>query len=409
MSLAPLRSRPFRHLLVAYGINQLGDWAGEVALAIAVFALTRSPAAVAATWLVHRCVASLASPVLVARVEGHRASRVLPAFALIQATLFVAIAIAVSAGAGLPVLLAVLAADGVLAPAGRALSRTSVVAVTQQADLHREGNALINVVFTANGVLAPALGGALVAGLGPASALLLDAGTFVVAAAALATARLPTAPRPEHARRERALSRLRASVQHVRRQPLLARLFALDAVLNVLTAMIMPIEVVFITGTLDAGDAALGAVLTAWGAGMVAGGVALTRLSSAPVMVVLLVAAAATGAGTLAMGVAQTVAMVIAGSAIGGIGNGIYGMTFVTAFQERTAAEHQARVNGLYDMLISVMPGLGFGLGGVLAAAIGPRVVYLVSGAGCLAVVLYAAARLRGPVGKPGPAPAPAI
>jgi MFS family permease len=123
-------------------------------------------------------------------------------------------------------------------------------------------------------------------------------------------------------------------------------------------------------------------------------------------MAVLLVAAAATGAGTLVMGAAHTVALVIAGSAIGGIGNGIYGMTFVTAFQERTAAEHQARVNGLYDMLISVMPGLGFALGGALAAATAPRTVYLVSGAGCLAVVLWAAARLRRPAQTPAAAAA---
>jgi hypothetical protein len=52
-------------------------------------------------------------------------------------------------------------------------------------------------------------------------------------------------------------------------------MFAADAVLTTLLAMILPIEVGFVTDTLHAGEGAFGAVLTAWGAGMVVGGIAL--------------------------------------------------------------------------------------------------------------------------------------
>jgi hypothetical protein len=190
MSLAPLRLRPFRHLLAAYGVNQLGDWAGEVAIAVAVYRTTGSAAAVAATWVVHRCLLALVAPALVARLEHCRTERVLPGIYLTQAAIFAGLAVA-SPRAGLAAILPLLALDGMLAPTARALTRSAVVAVTHPAGLHREGNALINVVFTTNGIVAPAIGGILVATTGPASALLIDAASFVLAAGALGTASLP--------------------------------------------------------------------------------------------------------------------------------------------------------------------------------------------------------------------------
>jgi hypothetical protein len=119
------------------------------------------------------------------------------------------------------------------------------------------------VVFTANGILAPALGGLLVATLGPPSALLLDAGSFVLAARALVTAALPQGGAEAPA--VSAMARLRASVGYARRDCLLRRLFCGYAVLTALLAMILPVEVVFVTGTVGASDAAFGSVLTAAG------------------------------------------------------------------------------------------------------------------------------------------------
>ena len=394
MSLAALRVRPFRHLLAAYAVNQLGDWAGEVALAVVVFQTTGSPAAVATTWLVHRCLLALAAPALVAKLEHRPAARLLPRISCAQAAIFVTLA-ALASRAGLPLILALLAVDGLLASTARALTRTAVVAVTRPAGLHREGNALINIVFTTNGILAPAVGGVLVAALGPASALTANAGSFLLAAFALRTASLPHRRSGAEADQTRRHGGLRDSLAYLACQPLLRRLFTADAALSVLLAMILPIEVVFVTDTLGAGEAAFGAVLTAWGVGMVIGGVLLARLRRASPAGMLLAAAATQAAGMLGMGMSHAVVGVMVWSAVGGIGNGVYGMAFVTAFQERTADAYQARINGLYDTLVSVAPGLGFAAGGAVAALAGPRAVYLIAGLGCLAVTGWSTARWR--------------
>src|SRR5436305_8117 len=123
MSLRPLRVRAFRRLLAAYAVNQLGNWAGEVGLAVLVFARTHSPVAVAATWVVHRCALACLAPLLAARLDGIRPSRLLPTIYSTEAGLFAALAVA-APSAGMPVVLALVAIDGLLAPTARANVRS---------------------------------------------------------------------------------------------------------------------------------------------------------------------------------------------------------------------------------------------------------------------------------------------
>ena len=224
---AALRLPAFPRLLGAYAVSQLGDWAAEVALAVLVYGLTESPVAVAVTWLVHRCLLGLAAPLLVARLERHRPQRLLPALALAQAAIFAALAL--SAGrAGLAGILALVAADGLIAPVSRALVRSTIAAVTRPAGLLAEGNAAVNVAFTTNAMLAAAVGGILTATLGAPAALAFNALTFLAVAALLGSAPLPRnagddgprGPRDGRrrpARRRRLRPRAAAARPHARR------------------------------------------------------------------------------------------------------------------------------------------------------------------------------------------------
>ena len=67
----------------------------------------------------------------------------------------------------------------------------------------------------------------------------------------------------------------------------------------------------------------------------------------------------------------------------------------MTAVQELTRAAYQARVLALLEALASAMPGVGFLLGGAIAALSSPRLSYAVAGAGVLVVLALATARLR--------------
>jgi hypothetical protein len=389
MSSLPLRHRSIRRLLFAYGVNQLGDWAGELALAVVVFAVTGSVAAVAVTWIAHRALLALAAPLLVARLEARVGIRVLPCVYLAQAALFGGLAVGTSAG--LVAILPLVALDGLLAPAARALARAALVASARPIDLLRETNAVVNLIFTANGVLAPVLGGLLIATVGAQAALAANAASFLVAAHAVSRLALTQATGD----RQSGASQLRDALTHVRSQALLARLLAGDAIVLLFVSAISPVEVAFITGTLGQSNASLGAVLATWGAGMVAGGAAISRLRVAPPRVLLGAATLALAVSCLGVAASTSMASVLAWSIVGGLGNGAYGMTFLTVVQERTADAYQARVGALYETMASIAPGLGFVLGGAVAASMSPRAVYALAGVGALAALVWATATLR--------------
>jgi predicted MFS family arabinose efflux permease len=176
------------------------------------------------------------------------------------------------------------------------------------------------------------------------------------------------------------------------------------AAFTVFAMAITPVEVVLVRGTLHAGSAALGVVLGAWGVGMIAGGALVGRIRRRVGLPALLIGAAvAEAAAFLGMGLSPSVAGVVAFSALGGVGNGLEGVLFMTAVQERVSDAYQARVSGLMEALLTTAVGVGFLTGGTIAALTGARAAYVTAGLGGLAVVGWTLARLRGHA-KPEPA-----
>jgi MFS family permease len=105
---------------------------------------------------------------------------------------------------------------------------------------------------------------------------------------------------------------------------------------------------------------------------------------------------AAIGFAYLGMARADTLAVACAFSILGGVGNGVQWIVVVTALQEATPRDYQARVTGLLESLGAAMPGLGYLLGGLLATLGSPRTAYGVAGVGLLVLVVCAlAARTR--------------
>ncbi len=155
----------------------------------------------------------------------------------------------------------------------------------------------------------------------------------------------------------------------------------------------IPIEVVFATETLDAGDAGYGALLASWGAGMVVGGLAFAALRRTQLRILLPASTLAIGCAYLATGAAPTLLAACVASAVGGAGNGIQWVALITAVQQLTRADYQARVISLLESLAAAMPGLGFVIGGAVAAIFSPRTSFAVAGAGVLG---RAGRRLRG-------------
>ena len=153
---------------------------------------------------------------------------------------------------------------------------------------------------------------------------------------------------------------------------------------------VVPIEVEAAKGTLDAGDAGYGALLTSWGIGMVLGSAIFARASSAPLGWLLFVGTVAIGGAYVGIGLSPTIAACV-GSVLGGAGNGVVWVLLVSAVQQTIEGPFQVRVMAVFESIAAAMPGVGFMLGGVLAAAFSARVAYIAPGVAVLFLAVVGA------------------
>ncbi len=401
-ALAPLRSARFRRLAVSYWVNDLGNWLGEIALAVLVFDRTGSALATAALFLSMRFLPAFFGPLLTVRLERWDGRRSLPLLYLGEALTFVALAGLATGTFSLALVVVLAAFDGVLATAARALERGATAALLEPEGLLREGNAILNLGFTAGSAIGPALGGVLVGLVGAGPALLGDAASFLVIAVVLATAPSLTVTSDAGAGFR---ARLREGIAYARETPRVLRLLAGQAAALALFTAVIPVEIVFVKETLGGSDAGYGFLLASWGGGMVAGGLIFANAANVGLVRLLLTSTAAIGAAYLGMAASPTLIWACAASVVGGVGNGIQWVALVTAVQE--AVERQAlqtRVMGLLESINQLMPGVGFLLGGAVATLFSPRLVYTLAGAGVLLLVVLGAlvAARRGSAARGG-------
>jgi MFS family permease len=389
--LAPLRVRSFTRLATAYTLNEVGDWLGLVALSVLVFRETGSALALTGLFLAANLIPAFVAPVLTARIDRAPTRRALPVIYLVEGAIFVGLAL-FAHRFSLPAILALALADGVLLLSARALSRAAVATTLEPQGLLREGNAIVNVGFAGATAAGPALGGIVVAGLGVTEALLLDAASFAVIAALLAATRELPAGSPDP---EPLLARVRAGLGYVWRDGYVRALVLGQALAFVFFATVLPIEVVYAKDALGTDDRGFGLLLASWGFGIFLGSLVFAG-SRRRSLGLIAVSTAMVGLAYLGMAAAGSLALACVLSVVGGAGNGVQWVALMTAVQEVTDADLQARVVGLIESTGAAMPGIGFLLGGAVAALAGPRAAFVVAGGGVLVVLAAMALVMRG-------------
>jgi MFS family permease len=388
----PLAIRPFRRMLASYTVNEFGDSFAIVALAVLVYDRTGDVAPTAALFLAGKFLPALVAPFLTARVDQHAVRRTLPLIYLAEAAVFAALALLAEGRFFLiPVLLLALV-DGALAVTARGVTRGAIAQTLQPLKLLREGNALLNIGFAFAAVGGSALAGLVISEFGLDVALWIDAASFL--AIALILAATHDLPRPS-GEREPWLAHLRSGFAFARRHPRIRLLLGGQAVALVLFTLIIPIEVIYAKESLNTTSAGFGILLAAWGAGIVAGSLVYAGVRDHSPARLILLSTAAIGIAYLGMAAAQTLFVACLLSILGGVGNGIQWVSVMTAIQEATPTEYQARIVGLLESSLAAMPGVGYLLGGALTAVWSPRTAYAVAGVGTLLLVLAAVVVLR--------------
>jgi MFS family permease len=391
------RAPAFRGLWLARAVSYTGDGISQVA--IVVFASASGPAAVGLALLANTAP-RLLGPLAGALADRVERRRLMAACQLAQGLVMAMLATLPPA---LPTLLALSAVAGLLATVFGPAARSVTPRLVDRQDLGR-ANAMLGTALNLQVVLGPALGGLLVAHGGVRTAFAVDALSFAVSAVLLW--RLPRLRADRRGRRSPGLlADTLTGLAYLARTPG-PRALVLGLLLLVSFAAVDNVALVFLVrDTLGGHVRDYGAVQAAYGLGMLAASVTVTRAFARRSPLVLLAAGiAATGAGTLLTGLAPAVGVAAAWQALAGSGNAVENIATDTAVQQVVPPHLLGRVFGATGTAAQAGSAVAYAAGGPLLAATSPRAVFVIAAAGVFAALLVLLPLRRPPARPPAPA-----
>lgn len=310
-----------------------------------------------------------------------------------------------------PLLLGLVAVAGVLRGPGDGAMHALVPAVVDEAGVPTERvTGLAGVVERLASTAGAALAGLLVAAVGPAQALVVDAASFAVCAAVLALTAPGRVPAPPDGGTDDTgyAAQLRAGWDFLRRDPVLVGITTMVAATNLLDAAYLSVLVPVWADSSGRGAAAIGLLLATFsGASMLGSGVAAvigSRLRRFPTYVVAFLLTGAPRFVVLALDVPLWAVLGV--GVVGGFASGFLNPILGAVVFERIPAPLVGRVSSLNTALCWV--GIPFGglLGGVLVSAAGLAPALLVVGAAYLMATMLPTLRPSWrDIERPAPAP----
>jgi MFS family permease len=392
-----LADRDARFYLGGQTLSTIGDNALWLAMGILVKILTGSSAAAGLVMF------ALTAGLLLAPVTGLLADRLRRRPLLIAANLaaaaLVCVLLAVHGPAQVwliyPVMFGYGALNGLITSA-----QTALLAVMLPADLLGEANSVLQMAAMGLRVISPLLGAGLLAWAGPRPVVLLDAGTFVLAAGAVAALRMrEPAPVPTGAHWR---SEATAGIRYIRHTPILRRLLISGVIALLVFGFFETVAFSVVSQGLHRAPTFLGVLEAVMGVGALGGGMLaapiMRRTSERALMAVALLIVAV----SCLLLISPWLAVVTA--AIGLLGLAIVWVNVgaITLIQRRTPTALLGRVDAAITVAMTVPQTISIALGAALVAVVDYRLLL----AAMAVVIVVAAAYL---VGERGPGKAPVL
>lgn len=356
-ALQPLRHRSFRLLWFGQLTSQVGDWIAFVALTSLVWDLTQSGRWVAALRATHAVPILLLGPLAGVFVDRWNRRATMLTVDLVRTGLMAALAASGSIAATLDLtqLTTILGLSIIfeLASLLFAPAKNATIPHLVPPEALLAANTLSATTGTVSLLLGPVLGGLALATAGVGGALVLDAATFAVSAAAIAALDVPHLPRaiaPAGGRLRRVLSELRAGLRYVRGERVVLVTIALEGVLMLGWGTISILGVVLAERRLALDERGYGALLAAFGAGSLLGSLVVGPLERrASARVTLAGGFVLVAAGICGLAAAQTLPPALCGYAVAGLGQMIVSVVGLTLLQRVVREDLRGRAFSIYN------------------------------------------------------------
>ncbi len=274
LTVAPLRVRPFRFLVLGQAVSEFGNAFQVVALPLLIFARGGTAAQIGLVVSAFGFGRLITTPMAGILVDRYGAVRIMAVSDLGRMLLAAGLATVAATGWGGTVAIGLLAGPvGLLAGLFMPAEWAVMPSVLPAEDL-AAGNALNTTITYAAGLIGPSVAGLVVGFADPATAFGIDAATFAVSALTLVTiARLRTAAPSAKKAEGAGAHEPKGLLGLLRASPLLRAILVVTIVANLtmggLNRVALP---ALATGEFGAGARGLGIMLAAFAAGSMIGG-----------------------------------------------------------------------------------------------------------------------------------------
>ena len=398
LTVAPLRVRNFRLLVIGQGISEFGSAFQVVALPLLIFARGGSAAQIGLVVSAFGLGRLITTPIAGIFVDRYGAWRIMMVSDLGRMLLAAALASVAATGWGGSVVIGALAGpvglfSGLFLPAEASV----MPSVLPPEQLHA-GNSLNNTVTYAAGLFGPNVAGLVVAFINPATAFAVDSATFAASALSLLAvgrtrpSAAPKKQKPDNAAEPDPVPK--GFFALLRASPILRNILVVTVVANLTMGGLARVALpVLATKELRVGAEGLGALIGAFAAGslvggLFAGGLAGIRRRGRAAMISGLVLGTAVTLAPLA-GLAGALIMLFIAGAAATVAN----VLVVTTVQKGTPPELLGRtMSAIFFCGISLFP-VSVVLVGLLVDAYGSRSFFFITGASLLTAFCFGLSR----------------
>jgi MFS family permease len=385
-----MHHRDARIYLAGQSLSMIGDSALWLAMGIWVKILTGSNSAAGLTFLAF-ILGYFAAPVSGAVADRFRRRPLLIAANLATAALVCALLLVGGKG---QVWLIYLVMLGYGASASLITSaQTALLPALVPDDLLGDANSALQMAQQGLHILSPLLGAGLLASVGARPVILLDAGTFVVAAFTVLALRTRE-PRPERSATHW-LAQFSAGIEHIAQTPALRRPMIAGVIAVTAFGFFETVPFAVVGQGLHRSPEFLGVLTSLQGAGGVAGGVvaaAVMRRTGERALVVSGLAACAAAALLL---ITASLPLILLACAALGLCIVWINVGIITLIQLRTPGDLVGRVDAALSFAIVVPQAASIALGAALIAVVNYRILLLAMAAVIAASAVYLAAGRR--------------
>lgn len=261
-------------------------------------------------------------------------------------------------------------------------------------------NALIQQTVQILQMASPVIAGALVGWAGPSSCYFLDSASFLISGLLIATLVIP--PRPAHANQQMksVVRDLFSGVRFILGHPVVSFVILSIAAGTFALSAFSALIAVFVRDVLHATSYVFGAMGSAIGAGMLAGGLVVTPLARRVRQKAYLVSGGLLMCGFFIALIARLPNTIVSLAGCVGIGVGVSLLVIpaMALTQGQVPAEMRGRVSSSSMSLISISQGVALLFAGDLASRLGITSVFYGSAAMLLLISIAGTIRLRRPL-----------